>query len=199
MIRTEEIFRKFELLYKGKEVIFDQREEEYRDRLLFVMELKMNDLTKTDKQIFEEVKQKFNVSLPTLLRDIAVVERMIANEMNPNGDPMKVFVRYFIGEINKEAIQLARDKNDPYTMSYATNIMGKHHCTDKEDVVRPPYDDIIPFTPILTFDPKAIGINLPSDFEDKKKQYLDKFRDDYQNFVQKLSIPDAEIVKDDGD
>lgn len=35
---------------------------------------------------------------------------MIANERDPHGDPMKVFIRYFIGEITKEAINKAAKK-----------------------------------------------------------------------------------------
>lgn len=191
----QKLLKKFEAFYKGNDVVFQQQEIEQRDRLLFIMELKIKELYLTDKEIFDKTREKFNVSYMAVLHDILIVERMIANEINPNGDPMKVFVRYFIGEITKEAINKAKDKNDAYTMAYSANILGKHYLTDKEDVVKPNYEDIVPFTPELTLDPSVIGITLPADFEEKKKKYLKKFDADYQHFVKKLSIPEADIIE----
>ena len=193
----KKIYDKFLAHYAGEDVQFYDQEIEHQERLLMVMELKMKKLYMPDKTIFRKVRKKFKVSYPTVLQDITVIERMIANDKNPGGDPMKVWTRYFLTEIAKESIQIARAKGDGYTMAYAANIIGKHHLTDKEDVIKPDYDKIIPFKPELTFDPTVIGITLPENFEEIRQKYRKKFDGDFQRFVRKLEIPDAEIIEDD--
>lgn len=106
----ESTIKKFEDFFAGKEVTFYQQEIADRDRLLAIMDLKIKEISLPDREIFESIKKDFNVSYPTILKDIMIIERMIANERDPHGDPMKVFIRYFIGEITKEAINKAAKK-----------------------------------------------------------------------------------------
>lgn len=192
----EKIYKKFEDHFAGKEVTFYDKEIEHRDRLLKIIELKLQKIWISDRKIFEKIKKDFNVSYPTLLQDVCVVERMMANQKDPTGDPMKIWIRYFISEVTKEAIAKAEKKKDAYTMAYAANIIGKHHLTDKEDVIKPNYEDIVPFAPELTIDPSVLGIQLPENFEEMKAKYRKKFDADYQRFIQKMTIPDAEIISE---
>lgn len=182
--------------YAGKDVQFYDQEIEHQKRLLFILEKKMKKLYMPDKDIYKKVRKKFDVAFSTVLRDITVIERMIANQRNPSGDPIKVWTRYFLTEVAKQSIRIAKKKKDAYTMAYSANIIGKHHLTDKEDVVKPDYDKIIPFKPELTIDPSVIGIKLPDNFEEMRQKYRKKFDADYQRFVRKLEIPDAEIIED---
>jgi hypothetical protein len=193
----EKLYKKFEDHFAGKEVTFYDKEIEHRDRLLMIIELKIKSIWLTDRKIFQKVKKKYDVSYPTILQDICIVQRMMANQKDPTGDPMKVWIRYFIEEVTKEAISKAREKGDAYTMAYSANIMGKHHLTDKEDVIKPNYEEIVPFAPELTLDPKVIGIELPENFEETREKYRKKYEEEYQRFVQKMTIPDAEIIEED--
>jgi hypothetical protein len=180
--------------------VFYQQEEEDRDRMLYVMNLKIQNLLITDLDLFSKVKERFKaVSFPTVLRDINVVERMIANDLNPSGDPMKTFTRYFIVENAKKAIARAEEKGDTKAIAMLLGTIGRNMLTDKEDVVKLPYDQIVPFLPEITSDPSVLGIELPADFEEKRQSLREKYRKDYENFIKKLSAPEVEILKNDDD
>jgi len=191
--------QKFIDQYNGKDVQFTEFEKEYRDRMLYVLELMIKDITRTDKQIYNKVKLKFDVTYPTILKDIAVSQRLIANQINPKGDPHKVWIRYLVEQGAKKAMQMAKEKGDAKGYAYAVGIMGKYHMADKEDIIIPDYSDIKPFQPELTLDPSVLGIELPPDFEEKRKKLKKKFDDEYKNYMRKLTIPDAEVIEENKD
>jgi hypothetical protein len=194
------IIEKFTRFYNGdKTIVFYQQEIEHRDRMLFVLEEKMADLTITDLDLYKKVKEKFDISYPAVLQDITVIERIIANSLNPSGDPQKTFIRYFIAEGIKKAIKIAETKQDAKAMAMALNTLGKHFLTDKEDIVKPDYEKIIPFNPEITSDPSVIGIELPENFEEIREKYRQKFAQDYQNFIRKMAIPEAIEIKENED
>jgi hypothetical protein len=191
------IIEKFQRFYGGdKTIVFYDQEIEHRDRMLFVLEEKTKDILITDLELFEKVKDRFNISYPMVLRDIMIIERMIANDLNPSGDPNKTFVRYLISETIKKSLRHAMDKGNDKAVAALTQTLGKHHLTDKEDIVKPDWEKIIPFTPVLTFDPSVLGIMLPDDFEQKREALRAKHQSDYQNFVRKMTVTEAEIVND---
>jgi len=190
------IIEKFTRFYNGdKTVVFYDQEIEHRDRMLMVLEMKMNDIAITDLDVYKKVKKTFNISYPMVLQDITVVERIIANNLNPTGDPQKTFIRYFIAEGIKKAIQIAEKEQDAKAMALALNTLGKHFLTDKEDLVKPDWEKIIPFVPVITSDPSIIGIELPEDFDEKREKFRQKFEQDFKNFVRKISIT-AEDIKE---
>lgn len=192
------IIEKFQRFYGGdKTIVFYDQEIEHRDRMLYILEQKTIDLCITDLELYEKVKQRFDVSYPMVLRDIMMIERMIANDLNPSGDPMKTFTRYFIVENAKKAIKAAESKGDNKAIAMLLNTIGKHMLTDKEDVMKPEYEKIIPFVPILTSDPSVLGITLPDDFEQKRQALKQKYASDYQNFIRKMSSQEVEVIKDD--
>jgi hypothetical protein len=195
------IIKKFQEFYNGnKDVVFYEQELRHRDRLLLILETKIDDLCITDQEMYNQVKLKYpEMDYPTVLRDINIIERMIANDLNPSGNPMKTFMRYFIVENAKKAIKMAERNEDPKAIALLLNTMGKHMLTDKEDIVKPDYEKIIPFEPELTDDPSVLGISLPENFEEIREKYKRKFESDYQNFVRKMAVTEAEIVKDEED
>lgn len=194
------IIEKFQRFYGGdKTIVFYDQEIEHRDRMLFVLEEKTKDILITDLELFEKVKDRFNISYPMVLRDIMIIERMIANDLNPSGDANKTFVRYLISETIKKSLRHAIDKGDDKAVAMLTQTLGKHHLTDKEDIVKPEWEKIVPFTPELTFDPSVLGIQLPEDFEQKRQALRKKHESDYQNFIRKMTVTEAEIVNENED
>jgi len=191
--------QKFIDQWNGKQVEFTNFEIEDRDRMLAVLELIIRDLTLTDRDIYVKVKETYDVSFPTVLKDITIAQRLIANEINPKGDPKKIFIRYLVEQTAKKAMQLAEAKNDAKGMALAAATIGKYHMADKEDVIIPDFSEITPFNPEITSDPSVLGIELPPDFEQKRLALKKKFEGDYQSFMRKMTIPDAEIVKDEDD
>jgi len=188
--------QKFIDQFNGKTVEFTNFEIEYRDRMLKVMELIISDITLTDKQIYDKIRQTYKCTYPVVLQDIMVAQRLIANQINPKGDPHKIWIRYLVEQGAKRAIQMAEEKGDSKAYAYAIGMIGKYHMADKEDVVTPDYSEITPFMPVITSDPKVLGIELPPDFEKKRADMKKKFEGDYQNFMRKMTIPDAEIIKE---
>jgi hypothetical protein len=146
--------------FENKSIVLDNTQEQYKERLIKVIQYKLKDLYITDYDLFKKLKKEYiQITFPQVCNDISVVERMIATEKDPTGDAHKVWTRYFITEVTKKAIALAEAKGDGYTMAYAANILGKHHLTDKEDSVKPNWDDIVPFIPEITSDPRVLGLN----------------------------------------
>jgi len=194
------IIEKFTRFYNGdKTIVFYEQEIEHRDRMLFIIEQKTQNLLITDLQLFEKVKERFEVSYPMVLRDVMIIERMIANDLNPSGDPMKTFTRYFIVENAKKAIQQAEKDGDNKAIALLLNTIGKHMLTDKEDIIKLPYEKIVPFMPEITSDPSVLGIQLPDDFEEKRLALREKHSKDYQNFIRKMTVVEAEIINDNDD
>jgi len=188
--------QKFIDQFNGKNVEFTNFEIEHRDRMLKVMEIIINDFTITDKQIYDIIKKDYKCTYPIVLQDIMVAQRLIANQINPKGDPHKIWIRYLVEQGAKRAMQMAEEKGDSKAYAYANGILGKYHMADKEDVVIPDYSEITPFLPVITSDPKVLGIELPEDFERKKAALRKKYDADYQAFVRKMTIQEAEIIKD---
>jgi hypothetical protein len=192
------IIEKFQRSYNGdKTIVFYDQEIEHRDRMLFVLEEKTKDLLITDLDLYEKVKERFDVSYPMVLRDVMIIERMIANDLNPSGDPLKTFTRYFIVENAKKALKDAFTKKDGKAISMLLNTIGKNMLTDKEDIIKPEYEKIIPFLPEITFDPSVIGITLPENFEEIRAKYKLKYDADYKNFVRKMTVTEAETISED--
>jgi hypothetical protein len=174
---------------QGNIVIFTEKEEEYRARLMRTLEIRLENLYLTDYRIFEIMRKLYpTISFGSVCNDITIVERMIAQDKDPSGDPHKVWTRYFIGEVTKEAIRIAREKDDPYTMAYSANILGKHRLTDKEDNARPPYDEIIPFVPELSLDPTIIGLKPNPNIDALREKLRAKFNLEHMNFAKTIVV-----------
>lgn len=162
--------------FQDESIELSEKEIDYKNRILHVMEIRIKNLASTDYDLYRIIKRKYeNLSFSQVIKDIAVVERMIAYDQDPTGDPRKVWYRYFITEVTKKAIAVAQAKGDAYTMAYASNILGKHQQTDKEDAVKLPYDEIIPFIPEITTDPSVIGIKPIDNIEELKEKMLKKY------------------------
>ncbi|OQX93050.1 MAG: hypothetical protein B6I17_04565 [Tenericutes bacterium 4572_104] len=152
--------------FSDDSIVLDYRQTEYKKRLLIITEVKLKNLYITDYDLYKKIKKTYaSISFPQICNDVSVVERMIATSKDPGGNPNKTFIRYFITETTKKAIALAEAKGDGYTMSYAANILGKHHLTDKEDIVKPDWDEIIPFAAEITSDPTILGIKPVKDLD----------------------------------
>jgi len=157
-------------------IILEEHEKKYADRLLFILELKLDDLAITDFDLFKKAKQQNPfLTFPQVCGDISVVERMIAQEKDPTGDAKKVWHRYFIVENAKKALKVAQDKGDAYTIGYLLNIIGKHNLTDKEDISKPNYEDIIPFMPEITSDVSILGKKPIPNLEQLKEKLRQKY------------------------
>ena len=182
--------------FEGKQVEFTEFEREYKERIQYVMQLIIDDFTLTDKHIYDLTRKQYKVTYPTVLQDILVSQRLLSNQISPNGNPQKVWIRYMVEQSSKKAMQMAEEKGDVKAYNQAIANIGKYHMADKEDVILPNYDDIVPFNPVLTLDPKVLGIELPADFEQKREKMRLKFKNDYEDYMRKLTIPEAEIVKE---
>ncbi len=175
--------------FENPDVQLSENENKYRKRILLIIEIKLKDLTITDFELYKKLRKlEYAHSFAQTVGDIAVAERMLANQKKPDADPGKTWDRYFISEMTKKAMRIAREKNDAYTIAYAANIYGKHKLTDKEDVERPPFDDIIPFVPEITSDPSVLGIKPIPNLEKKKAELMKKY-----------GIQEAEILKDESE
>lgn len=176
-------------------------EQEYKDRVLLVMKIKLKNLHFTDYKVFLKVKKQYpTLTYAQVARDIMLCERMIAFEINPKGNPQKTFLRYFITEMNKKALAIALEKNDAYGISFATSVIGKHNLTDKEDVERPKYEDIVPFNFEPSFDPTVLGLKPIQDIEKVREKLEKKFDRIRANFNSTHVIEDIqEEAKDEFD
>jgi len=185
------IQRIIESFSKDSNIVLDEKENIYRERLLYIMEEKLNNLMIQDIQLYRLVQKKYQfISFPQVCNDISIIERMIASEKDPNGDAKKTWTRYFIVENAKLAYQVAAGKGDAYTMGFLLNIIGKHNLTDKEDVIAPPFEDIIPFYPEITSDPTVLGIKPMKNLQELKDKLRKKYGIDNK-------ILDVEIIKED--
>lgn len=161
---------------KDSNIILSENENKYRERLLFITEEKLKNLMVRDFELFKIVQKKYSfITFPQLCNDISIVERMIAVQKDPYGDSKKVWHRYFIVENAKKAYTIAEAKGDAYTMGFLLNIIGKHNLTDKEDIIKPPFDDIVPFIPEITSDPSILGINPIKDLNALKEKLRNKY------------------------
>lgn len=177
--------------FENKNIVLDEEQQKFKERILKVLDLKLNNLYITDYTLYKNVRKKYpSISFPQVCNYISIVERMIANEKDPNNDSGKVWIRYFITEVTKKAIALAEAKGDGYSMAYAANILGKHHLTDKEDTVKPNWDEIIPFIPKITSDPRVLGIKPIKDLDQLREKMEKKYG---YNQVEEL---EAEIIED---
>ena len=159
MPKKPTILKIIESFKEDSVVEFSEDEEFYRKRLVYVLETKLKKLIIGDYELYLKVKKKFpTATFSTTCNDVSIVERMIANDRNPNGDPQKVWTRYMVTELAKKAYKVAKKKKEAYNMAYAAGIIGKHNLTDREDVVKPNYEDIVPFIPEITSDVSVLGI-----------------------------------------
>ncbi len=112
-------------------------------------------------------------------------------------DAQKAWIRYFICEVNKDAIRLAKLNGDAKAMSLAANVIGKHQLTDKEDIVKPPFDQIVPFIPIPSSDPTILGLKPIPNIEEIKEKYRKKFGIEKDRFLQSITsnIEDVNTVR----
>ena len=161
---------------EGKDIKLSEEEKKYKLRLQKVLDIKLDDILITDYDLHKRLKKEYPYqNFPQTCRDISIVERIIANEKNPVGDPQKVWMRYFLSEILKKALKIAQANGDAYTVAYTANILGKHHLTDKEDLIVPNYEDIVPLQPEITNDPSHLGIKRIDNLE----QVVEKLKEKY--------------------
>jgi len=162
--------------FDNTHIVLNEDEKKYADRLLFVLDLKLEKLIITDYDLYKKAKKKYPfITFPQICNDISVIERMIASEKDATGDAKKVWHRYFIVENAKKALEVAVAKGDAYTQGYLLNIIGKHNLTDKEDIIKPPFDDIIPFFPEITSDPSVLGIKPLPNLKELKEKLRKKY------------------------
>jgi hypothetical protein len=194
----ESVYEKIQRSFKQEGVEFTDDEAKTRDRLYFILELKMKEIYLSDYRIFKRVKKEFTVTYPQITRDITFVERIIACEKFPGMDPQKAWTRYFISEVNKDAIRIAKEQNDGHAMSYAANIVGKHQQTDKEDNEKPPFDQIVPFNPIPTSDPTVLGLKPIPNIEQLREKFRKKFGIEKDRYLQTMTVnvEDADIIEE---
>jgi len=150
-------------------------EKKRKQRLDYIIDLKINDFAISDKKIINLIQKNFSISQNTILTDITIAERIIAGSKSNGIDLEKTWIRYFISEAAKEAYRIARDKNDSYSMIQAANIIGKHNNTDKEDVYSDLFDNIMPFIPEITSDPSTIGIKPMKNLDEVKLRLKQKY------------------------
>lgn len=201
----DSLFEKIMRAMKGEQVLFTANEESRRERLMYVLETKMQNLWLTDFRLYKKIQQKYpSVTFPQVTSDVTLVERMIATDKDPHGDPQKVWIRYFLTQVSMDAIRLARSKDDPYTMTIAANVIGRHWKTDKEDVVIPPYDKIVPFNPIMTTNPAKAGITRMSEneFDELRIVLRAHYNLEADSFMKSISISEVEeanVIEEDED
>ena len=169
--------------FENENIVLNEDQLAYKERLLAVIDLKVKNLYIQDYKLYKKLKKEYpNITFPSVCNYISIAERIIANEKNPSGDAQKVWIRYLISQITLKAIELAENKGDGYTMSYAANTLGNHFLTDKEDNIKPRYDEIVPFVPEITSDVRVLGIKPIKDLELlraklEKKYGIDKAMD----------------------
>lgn len=197
MPKKKNLLEKLQLSFESKsELVLTQAEKRQHERLMFVLELRMINIAITDSDLHKEVLKKYGndytISLWQVYQDINIIERFIAHEVNPNADPHKTWIRYQVTEMAKTAYNIALKKEDAYNMTYAATTIGRHHNTDKEDIIRPPFEDIIPFVPEITGDVSVLGIKPMGRLERKalRTKLLKKYGAD-----DLIEIEDAKIVE----
>ena len=170
------LFEKIILEVENKPVEFTADEILHKERIEKILEIRIKNLSYPDYDLYKKVKEIYpNITYYNFCKDINYVERIIANQIDPTGDPHKVFLRYFITEITKKAIKIAENRGESYNMAYAANILGKHNQTDKEDTVKPPFDQIVPPVFEFTHDPRILGIEPVENLEQRKIQLAEKY------------------------
>ncbi len=170
--------------YEKGETELPAEAQKYKERIDSIIRIKLEDLFLTDFEIYRQIRaQGYEYTLAQAMNDISVAERIIGNAKDPTRDSDKVWDRYFISQVTMKAMRIAEQKGDPYTMGYLANIYGRHNHTDKEDVERMPFDEIVPFVPEITSDPSVLGIEPIPNLEEEKAKLKKKYQ-----------IPDAEII-----
>ena len=176
--------------FSGQEVEFTASEQEEADRLLFMMELRLKELSLTDLDFYERVRYTYDLSWTQCLRDLSLVDRIVANQKNVGGDAKKCWVRYWITQNLLKAMEIAQnaDNKKPSDIARIADTMGKYHLADKEDVEEKPYDKIVPLPLLFSNDPNILPNYKPiaPELRAKLEKEFGLYKPDYK---------DAEIVE----
>jgi len=202
MAKKQNLLEKLQSSFENKnELLLSVKEKQQHERLLFVLEQKMFNIGITDADMHLAIKDKYGndytVSYVQTCKDVTIIERFIAHDVNPEADPHKTWVRYMVEQMCKKAYNIALKKGESYNMTMAANTIGKHHLTDKEDVVKPPFDDIIPFVPEITGDVSVLGIKPigKQEVKELRTKLLTKYGANELLEIEDLKVIDDEAEK----
>lgn len=138
-----------------------------------------------NRELVEMLHEEFGISPAQAYRDIAQMEVLLGKIRNAE----KSWMRYTVIETCKEAIELARMKNNMKTMVAAAATLGKYCRLDQEDAQPLPYEDIVPQPVEFVNDPQLLGLpkvdNPRAVVERAKKKYLGAMEVEYQEVERK--------------
>lgn len=154
-----------------------QKNQILRYRSVVMFKLKNPAMTNSD--LVRRLNRMFSIKGAQAYRDIAECEPFLATIKNSQRE----YLRYLLTETQKEAINMARDNNDPVAMSRAANVLGKYNRLDQEDPQRLPFDQIVPQPIEYVNDPTILGLPDVAD----KEAYVEKVK-------RKYMVIDAEII-----
>lgn len=178
------LFDKIQLWLDDENVTFTEKEQEMKDRIFAVFSVKIRNPTWSDHKVARFITKKWPVTESLIMKDCILVESMIGKTRAAD----KRWVRFFIGEVCKKAIDIAEKNGDAYAMAHAAGIMGKYNLADKEDKDEASYDDITPFIPEITTDISILGLKPIPQLEQKKSELMRKYGLN--------KVTEAEIIQD---
>lgn len=150
-------------------------------RLRFIFDQKLQNPSVENRTLIEELENKFKISQSQAYRDIADMDEVFGDIQSSS----KEYIRYIVNETLKEAIALARDRNDAKSMVAAASALAKYARLDQPDTPKLPFDKIIPQTIEYTADPSVLGIEIKGDPQQliaaAKRKYLNAQEVEYED------------------
>jgi len=192
----QSIIDKIRRSYSGETVEFSPDEHEVKERYFKIFTIKCENPTYTDKQVHKILTDDldYDVSYKQTWRDIALIEPLLGSIKKASKD----WIRYFIVESCKEAIQLAKDDPEASgpskakSIALANNVIGKYCQLDKDDPELFDPDEIYPQAFEPTTDPSVIHPNFKA--LKNRNQVVEKLKKKYK--VEEELIVDAHILED---
>jgi hypothetical protein len=146
----------------------------------------LEDPSLQDKEIVQYIENEFSRSQTQAYRDIAIIKQVLGNIKNAS----KEWHRYMVIETLKEALAMAKRKNNYIGMIIAADKLGKYTKLDKEEAEEIPWADIVPPTFEPTDDITVLGLDKIPNLTERRKQLEKRY------LTKKINIPEAEVINE---
>lgn len=140
----------------------------------------------TDKEMFELLKNMFDISRAQAYRDMFMVKSWLGNVQTAS----KKWAEYTLIEWVKETYTIAKASKNPIAMAAVIDKLGKYMKLDKDDDDGPNWEDREDLNFEITSDPTEFGGKKIANLEERKQ----KLRQKYSLEVSEAKTVDDEIL-----
>lgn len=152
-------------------LMFTEQELQIRKRYMNVFSYWCEKPTLSDKKIVQYLITEFGLRKSQAYMDLYNIKVLLGNVRNA----AKEWQRYKLIAMLDKAYEIAERKNNAAAMIMAADKLGKYTNLDKEDVVRIPYDEIVPQTFEPTGDVSVLGMDPIPNLRQRQRQLREKY------------------------